>query len=143
MSAMLSQSAIAVYGRAWRNGHLEQSRAASAKWKAANAERVLAKDREYKKENKRNGMIKVWRAASYARKSAAFRELKNHPCMDCGGTFPPECMDFDHVRGEKVCGVGLLVEDTTGKLDAEIAKCDLVCANCHRIRTKSLRRKQP
>lgn len=121
----------------------ERARLASAAWKARNPERVSEYTKANHAKNRRNGMVKVWRAESYAKKSAAFRELKNRPCMDCGGSFPPECMDFDHVRGEKVINVGLLVEDTTGKREIEIAKCDLVCANCHRIRTKLRRRKQP
>ena len=46
-------------------------------------------------------------------------------------------MDFDHRPGEiKVDIIKNLVN--SGSLDtvkAEIAKCDLVCAVCHRIRT--------
>lgn len=141
MARILSQTEVAINGRAWRKANLEKARAASAKWKARNPERVAEKTTEGHERNKLNGMRKIWRAAIYARKSAAFRELKNHPCIDCGGKFPSECMDFDHVRGDKVSTVGLLVEDMTGKREAEIAKCDLVCANCHRIRTNLRRRK--
>lgn len=66
-------------------------------------------------------------------------ELKSKPCIDCGGTFPPECMDFDHrdpsekcynigqKRGSRVSQVNLMLE---------VNKCDLVCANCHRVRTR-------
>lgn len=58
-------------------------------------------------------------------------------CADCGGSFPPECMDFDHL-GDKVDGVATMVSRTKPweEIEAEIAKCELVCANCHRIRTK-------
>lgn len=60
-------------------------------------------------------------------------------CADCGIRSPhPEIYDFDHVRGEKVAGVADLL--TSGSWDAfiaEIEKCEVVCANCHRIRTKS------
>lgn len=62
-------------------------------------------------------------------------EAKNRPCADCGQRFPPCCMDFDHVRGTKVASVTRLVTSSIQKILAEIAKCDLVCANCHRIRT--------
>lgn len=43
----------------------------------------------------------------------------------------------DHVRGDKVGNVSWLMNRSQGrdKVLAEIAKCDLVCANCHRIRT--------
>lgn len=63
-------------------------------------------------------------------------KLKVGPCCDCGGTFPSECMDFDHVRGEKVRNVALMRTCSNVTFLAEVAKCDLVCANCHRIRTK-------
>jgi len=59
------------------------------------------------------------------------------PCMDCDQVFPAVCMDYDHVRGEKKFGICQMVNMTYSKelILEEIAKCDLVCANCHRIRT--------
>ena len=75
------------------------------------------------------------------RRRAWFDSVKDAPCMDCGGTFPPECMDFDHVRGEKkVKAVGDLLRCSLVVRLTEIAKCDLVCANCHRIRTRKRRK---
>ena len=59
------------------------------------------------------------------------------PCADCGKRWPPVAMDFDHVRGAKFKSVSLLISGAY-KLDLikqEIAKCDVVCACCHRIRT--------
>lgn len=60
--------------------------------------------------------------------------------MDCGGTFDPVCMDFDHRPGElKLFNIAAWrqysAKVTTAKLLTEIAKCDVVCANCHRLRT--------
>ena len=46
-------------------------------------------------------------------------------------------MDFDHVRGNK-CGIISRMTSapmSAAKLLAEIAKCEVVCANCHRRRT--------
>lgn len=59
------------------------------------------------------------------------------PCADCGNFFPPVCMDFDHVRGGKIRGVSNLVGGAyrLELIKEEIAKCELVCANCHRLRT--------
>jgi hypothetical protein len=64
-------------------------------------------------------------------------ELKKKPCMDCGRVYPPYVMEFDHVRGTKDRSISRAVRDLLSwqRLEAEIAKCDLVCANCHRIRT--------
>lgn len=45
-------------------------------------------------------------------------------------------MDFDHRPGEtKLFDICLGYRYSRKKLDAEIAKCDVVCANCHRDRT--------
>lgn len=63
-------------------------------------------------------------------------ELKKVPCMDCKRKFPPYVMDFDHREGtDKVANVSLLVTVSWPKMLEEIKKCDIVCANCHRIRT--------
>jgi len=62
-------------------------------------------------------------------------ELKGQPCSDCGQVFPPFVMDFDHVAG-KTGEVGRLVSTHgTDRLLAEIERCEVVCANCHSMRT--------
>lgn len=63
-------------------------------------------------------------------------ELKDVPCADCSGRFPPECMDFDHVIGDKRYGVGAVAHVSRRVILEEAAKCDIICANCHRIRTR-------
>src|SRR5215831_1722709 len=79
------------------------------------------------------------------RNRAMVRKAKSVPCADCRCRYPHYVMDFDHRPGEKKC---FALANTMGqtrisadRLQAEIAKCDVVCANCHRIRTH-LRRKQ-
>jgi hypothetical protein len=63
--------------------------------------------------------------------------FKDVPCADCGVKYPSYVMDFDHVRGEKEFAVGKGVADgyLQSKLINEIQKCEVVCSNCHRIRT--------
>ena len=65
------------------------------------------------------------------------RDLKTKtPCIDCGINYPYYVMDFDHVRGVKQANVMELVSTLSKKrIDLEIAKCEIVCSNCHRIRT--------
>jgi hypothetical protein len=65
------------------------------------------------------------------------RAAKDRPCMDCGGRFPPFVMDFDHRDGvTKIGNVARLLRSWPwDRLQTEIDKCDLVCSNCHRIRT--------
>lgn len=58
-------------------------------------------------------------------------------CSDCRRKFPPVAMDFDHVYGKKTKEIAILVGWGTpvDKIKKEIDKCELVCANCHRIRS--------
>ncbi len=61
--------------------------------------------------------------------------LANHPCVDCGEN-DPLVLDFDHVRGEKVREVSQLVIHASWKrVEEEIEKCVVRCANCHRRKT--------
>ena len=61
---------------------------------------------------------------------------EKNPCMDCKISYPYYMMDFDHVRGTKHANVAELINTLSNKrLDAEIAKCEVVCSNCHRART--------
>lgn len=64
------------------------------------------------------------------------RKLKEStPCADCGNFFPYYVTDYDHLDG-KLYPVSQAVNwYGREKVMAEIAKCDLVCSNCHRIRT--------
>lgn len=64
--------------------------------------------------------------------------LKNKPCMDCGREYPPYVMDFDHRDPKlKINSIARGIRDmwSQKRILSEIKKCDLVCANCHRIRT--------
>lgn len=62
-------------------------------------------------------------------------EYKGGRCVDCGGIFPACCYDFDHLRDKKF-ELGWSMGRRIDVLKAEADKCDLVCANCHRIRTQ-------
>lgn len=58
------------------------------------------------------------------------------PCADCNKTYPPCVMDFDHLNGdEKLIEISKMLNYSRPGLEKEIAKCELVCSNCHRIRT--------
>lgn len=65
------------------------------------------------------------------------QRTKNGPCSDCGGSFDPVVMEFDHRPGEvKLFSMSSFRRKTLDEVVAEIAKCDVVCSNCHRLRTK-------
>jgi hypothetical protein len=48
-------------------------------------------------------------------------------------------MDFDHIaeRGPKRFRLAAYASRKPETVAAEIAKCDVICANCHRIRTRA------
>lgn len=62
-------------------------------------------------------------------------------CMDCGYKDHPEALDFDHRPGvQKQFEISAVCKNgNMDRLMAEIEKCDVVCANCHRVRTANRR----
>jgi protein-arginine kinase activator protein McsA len=65
-----------------------------------------------------------------------YKYLQEHPCVDCGED-NPIVLEFDHVKGKKRKSVSLLVCDglSIAGIVEEIEKCEVRCANCHRIKT--------
>jgi hypothetical protein len=86
----------------------------------------------YAKRKKEIGTIANWVAECYG----------GTPCMDCGGVFPWVAMDFDHRPSETKRwpvsdeGCRLATKGMKVKVLEEIAKCEIVCSNCHRVRTQ-------
>ena len=63
------------------------------------------------------------------------------PCVDCGACFHPEVMEYDHRDGaQKYKAISRMMGLSWSTIEIEMAKCDLVCANCHRMRTFNRRR---
>ncbi len=90
---------------------------------------------------RRNKTSQLARARSNATKYLVenreyVRQLKSQPCTDCGRSYHWYAMDFDHVRGTKTKDISLMLrEHPLERIKEEIAKCDVVCATCHRLRT--------
>lgn len=83
---------------------------------------------------------KAWHRSRRIEANKQMALLKSNPCVDCGGSFPHYVMEWDHVpeRGEKIRCVASLMTGrviSSPTIQKEIQKCDLVCANCHKIRT--------
>lgn len=101
-------------------------------WKERNVEKVrLSRQKYYLAKVK--GKVRVNKA--FIRDFVTKRK-SDVPCKDCGGIFPPCAMDFDHLRDKrfeisKVASRELSIST----IEKEMAKCDIVCSNCHRIRT--------
>lgn len=99
----------------------ENHRKAVARWRVKNRARVNAYNKEWRRKTTR---------ILDALKSAM-------GCIDCRIT-DPLVLDFDHRdRSAKIANVSRLAANTSnmGKIMAEVAKCDVRCANCHRRKT--------
>jgi hypothetical protein len=90
----------------------------------------------------RNRETHVTNTRVYKRKAIAEAQqfiwdyLSTHPCVDCGES-NPVVLEFDHVRGRKRKAVGDLARQgySIDAIRREIAKTEVRCANCHRIKT--------
>lgn len=76
----------------------------------------------------------------YEKKRKIIDEAKAKPCMDCGHNYATVCMDLDHRDpSTKKFNPSQFLSHSYADLISEIAKCDVVCANCHRLRTHQVR----
>jgi hypothetical protein len=109
------------------------------RWRENHPERAKEISRAQKKRLRRSG-----KRYGYEQKlQELLVALKDRPCRDCGHEFPTCCMDFDHRPGTiKAANVGTLFAQKApvDVIMTEVRKCDLVCSNCHRIRTWKRRR---
>ena len=66
--------------------------------------------------------------------------LLSHPCVDCGNN-NIIVLEFDHVRDQKLYNVSDMVfrSFSLKTIQKEIDKCEIRCANCHRIVTHNRR----
>lgn len=69
--------------------------------------------------------------------SEYLQKVKSVPCADCGVQYEWFIMELDHLpQFEKVDRVSRLARSRSmAVIVAEVAKCDVVCANCHTRRT--------
>lgn len=69
-------------------------------------------------------------------KQRLYSYLSSHPCVDCSET-DIRVLEFDHVRGNKSANITKLLKNATSwkAIENEIAKCEVRCVNCHRIKS--------
>ena len=93
----------------------------------------------YVKNSERQELLAMANSERYKLQIRAIvRQAKDRPCADCGHRYPYYVMDFDHIgSNDKLDNIAAMAgrrHSVAGVL-AEIAKCEVVCANCHSIRT--------
>ena len=88
----------------------------------------------------RRCLSKTYNRRYYANRDFIVEYKLARGCADCGFNGHPSALEFDHLpQFEKHEAISRLVLGNRGPLEAEIAKCEVVCANCHRIRTAERR----
>jgi hypothetical protein len=113
-------------------------------------------DNNKRKENHKKYMREVWYPKNKQKHISYMGDLKkraslfitqykkNKKCIDCGfdGFNYPEVLEFDHLR-DKEFDVSMHTKYTSSleRIQKEMEKCELVCANCHRIRTVNRKNK--
>ena len=104
--------------------NIEDRRAASRRHYDTHKAQMVTRAREYTDEAR-------------TRTREFLREAKSKPCTDCGLKWPYYVMQFDHISDDKVFNLGDFAARgySLASVQIEIAKCELVCANCHAIRT--------
>lgn len=68
------------------------------------------------------------------RREWLYQYLLQHPCVDCGEE-DPVVLEFDHLHGKEINISSAINNWSIRRVQEEIDKCDVVCANCHRKRT--------
>jgi predicted HNH restriction endonuclease len=89
----------------------------------------------------KNNTNPEWKAARNKQRAQLRRNNKRKAveymggvCAICGQTFPDCCYDFHHKDPTKVNDVPSTVLHCSWKrIVVELAKCIMVCSNCHRI----------
>ena len=97
-----------------------------------------SRSRKYYEENKQYHLAQVYKNRKIHHEKARdylWSILSSSPCMDCGES-DPRVLDFDHLQDKshnvsEMPGAGYSIKS----IAEEVAKCEVVCSNCHRIRT--------
>lgn len=111
----------------------------------------LESARRYRQSERGQAYMRAYEATPKAKESKRRRDVQRRTamntltasiklangCTDCGYRGHPAALDFDHIpgRGPKLFQIGSTQLRSRESIMAEIAKCEVVCANCHRIRT--------
>lgn len=97
------------------------------------ATRLLYQEKYYVKN--RTNMLTANKIRTKANRELILK-AKDKPCMDCGIAYPSYVMQFDHRDPKtKRNNLGQMLGCSTETILIEIAKCDVVCSNCHAERT--------
>lgn len=97
-------------------------------------EKQLAYQKQHYRDNKKRYLDRNRMNRAKLRKYVS--DIKSStPCKDCGKQYPHYVMDFDHLSDKRGLINDFVLRYNLKELDLEIAKCEVVCSNCHRERS--------
>ncbi len=120
--------------RARGDGRQSMCRSCYAKYQRDYHRRRVVEDVEYRERTRKARRERQSRIRRHNHQQL-LRHFADHPCVDCGED-DHVVLTFDHVRGEKRFTIADRLHTMRWeRLLDEIAKCEVVCANCHMRRT--------
>ena len=139
------------YDRQYRARNREkirkQKRDTKRRYRAENPEKIREQDRRYRERHPTQIKTKQEQTRSQLRRLRAWVSAYKMACgcIDCGYCEHPAALQFDHISGQKTINVSQAA--TMKRVQAEMAKCVVRCANCHAIKhfdeTQNLKSKTP
>lgn len=84
-------------------------------------------------------MRKVYDARRHGKVRELIKAAKDKPCADCGLRYPTIVMDLDHLNPSTKkfeLADAIRTYRSLDSVKVEIEKCEVVCSNCHRVRTQ-------
>lgn len=126
---------LRLHRQAYRLANREHIAAYNKAWKLAHPAKVFEMGRAWSVANvgRRRVSTASWRRRLRSLGRAYIDSLKAGGCVDCGNK-NLSVLDFDHTR-DKVVQLSHMWHRPFAEIDAEAAKCEVRCANCHRIKT--------
>ena len=117
------------YNRKWAEENKEYKR----KYNEENKEQIREQKREYREENKEQ--IREHKREQNKKRRAHCREYLGGKCVKCGTTHN---LQFDHIKREgKKYEISTKLTNKWDNLKEELDKCQLLCVDCHKVKTKS------
>jgi len=111
-------------------------RAYLQEWYRTHKEQVRLNQLRYRKTEHGKATMRARQNRCYARQKVLLDAIKiASGCVDCGYKDNPLALDFDHLTDKKFQVSHKRGRASDKTLLAEVAKCEVRCANCHRIRS--------
>ena len=101
------------------------------------AEKQKQAQQKHYRENK-DKVYRASRSTTLKKRKLVYEYKESKPCADCNNFYPHYVMDLDHKDPSKkdLNIAQMITRRGIVKLQEELEKCEVVCANCHRERTQ-------